>query len=230
MRRVLFPLLALAIDVVLLATALGGLAALLAHPRALALLTVWLASNTVLARLRPVGAQDKARSSPDAPLVMLALFVVPLVAPPVSAFGEARGIWTSPWAVMPAPVALAVTWGGVILAAAGLALRISAMRRLGVRFSPHIAVQRTHALETGGAYALVRHPGYAGALLATAGGVLAFGSMLAWPLFAIMLVAQNARATREEALLDEHFGVAWREYAARTGRFVPRLGSHRGVG
>ena len=140
--------------------------------------------------------------------------------------GETRGLWDFPWQELPAAVSEGARWGGVVLVALGLWLRISAMRRLGTRFSPKIAVQPEHALETGGAYAHVRHPGYVGALLATAGAILAFGSLIAWPLLAIMWIAQNARASREESVLSRHFGDAWQAYAARTGRFVPRLGSH----
>jgi protein-S-isoprenylcysteine O-methyltransferase Ste14 len=228
--RVLFPLIALVVDVLLMSLAVGGFAALRDHSRALALLGVWAVSTLVLSLMRPVGPQDKTRTSPDAPLVMLTLFAVPLLAPPVSAWGEAHGIWTAPWDRVPSAMAGVLLWGGVLVTAAGLAVRIRAMRQLGARFSPHIAVQREHALETGGAYARVRHPGYLGALLATAGAILAFGSILAWPLFAVMLVAQNTRASREEVLLEDHFGESWRAYRAHTGRFVPRLGSRRHVG
>ncbi len=224
--RILFPLLALLVDALLLALAVGGVSALRDHTRALALLAVWFVSNLVLSLLRPVGSQDKTRSSRDAPLVMLALILVPLLAPPLSAWGEARGLWAGPWRAVPASAAAALLWGGVIMTAVGLAIRIAAMRQLGTRFSPHIAVQRGHALETGGAYARVRHPGYLGSLLATAGAVLAFGSLVAWPLFAVMLLAQNVRTSREEALLADHFGDDWAVYREHTGRFLPRLGRH----
>lgn len=224
-RALFFTLLALLIEGTLLALALGGVPALLAHAPALALIAVWTASNFTLAVLRPVGPQDVARRVADAPLVMLALFVVPLLATPASALGERLGIATGPWAAIPAGAATAIVWCGVALAAIGLAIRISAMRRLGARFSPRIALQRAHALETDGLYARIRHPGYLGAMLATLGGVLAFRSMLAWPLVALMYVAEAARARREEALLEEHFGDAWRAYAKRTGRFLPRLGA-----
>jgi protein-S-isoprenylcysteine O-methyltransferase Ste14 len=225
-RRVLFPLAAVAVDVLLMALAVGGFRALAGHPRALALLALWLITNMVLSLARPVEKQDKTQTVHDAPFVMLLLFIVPLLAPPLSAWGEARGLWIGPWSGLPEPVSGSLLWCGVLVAAAGLTLRVMAMRKLGVRFSPEIATQRQHALETRGPYALVRHPGYLGALLATAGAVLAFGSMLAWPLFMVMLVAQRSRASREERLLDRHFGEAWRAYCERTGRFIPRLGRH----
>lgn len=222
-RALVFCLVALAVDALLLGLALGGVRPLLAHPQAVALLVVWTASNFTLALRRPVSSQDVVRDSKDARFVMLALFLIPLFAPAVSALGERMGLAAAPWDALPSSVAAALTWAGVVMTAAGLAIRITAMSRLGPRFSPHIAVQREHALETSGLYRRIRHPGYLGSLMATFGAVFAFQSMLAWPLLALMVVAQNARAGREEALLEAHFGEAYVRYRGRTGRFVPKL-------
>jgi protein-S-isoprenylcysteine O-methyltransferase Ste14 len=223
LRALFLALVGLLIEGTLLALALGGVAPLLGHPPALALLAIWTAGNFALAVMRPVGRQDVARGIADAPLVMAALLLMPLLATPVSALGERLGLAAAPWNAIPASTAAAIVWSGVALSAFGLVIRIAAMRRLGARFSPRIALQRGHALETGGLYARIRHPGYLGALLATLGGVLAFKSMLAWPLFALMWVAQSARARREESLLEEHFGGVYRDYAKRTGRFLPKI-------
>jgi protein-S-isoprenylcysteine O-methyltransferase Ste14 len=220
----------LLLDAALFALALGGPAALLSHPRALALLAAWYAAALTLAALRPVGTQDPVETRADQPLVMAVLFLVPLLGPPLSALGERLGLLDGPWGALPQTARLAVTWLGVLIAVAGLVVRVAAMIRLGARFSPRITIQREHALETSGLYAHVRHPGYLGALLATGGAILAFASALAWPLFAILLLAQNSRAEREETLLEQRFGDAWRDYRARTGRFIPRLGRPSVVG
>ncbi len=195
------PLLVLAVDAALLALGVGGFGALAREPRALALLAIWGTSGLVLARLRPVRGHDEAVTERD-PVPMLVLLLVPLVTPAAGAWAARRG-----WAVL--PYAGAVSWVAIALVAAGLALRIAAMARLGPRFSPLVAVQREHALETAGPYAWVRHPGYLGALLACLGGALAFGSAAALPLFALMLAAQLARVRREERLLASRFGGAW---------------------
>lgn len=223
-RALLFALAGLAVDALLLGLALGGARALLRHDVALALLAVWTAGNFVLALRRPVGRQDMVVQRDDARFAMLLLFLLPLLAPPLSAFGERMQWGAAPWSAIPAALAAAVAWTGVALVALGLGIRIAAMSRLGSRFSPLIAVQRTHALETGGLYARIRHPGYLGTLLAITGGVLAFKSMLAWPLLALMFAVQDTRARREEALLLEHFGNVYHAYKTRTGRFLPRIG------
>ena len=212
---VLRVLIVSALEAALLAWGLGGLGALAANPRALALLAIWFVSGLVLGATRPVRGQDVARSERD-PLAMLALALLPLAIPGVAAWGGRIGRW-------PLPAAEALGWLGVALSALGLWIRVSAMRQLGARFSPLLAVQREHALERTGWYASVRHPGYLGSLLASWGAAMAFGSALAFPLALVMTGIQVDRVRREERLLAEHFGAEWREYASRTGALLPRL-------
>jgi len=213
-RALIGALVAAALDAALLAAGLGGLERLAHEPRALALVAIGFVGSLVLATSRPASGQDVATARKD-PLVMALLLLVPLVTPMLGAMAAKRAWFTLPHANT-------VSWIAVAAVAAGLALRIAAMRQLGARFSPLVAVQRAHALETRGLYAHVRHPGYAGALLACLGGALAFGSGAALPMVAIMLAAQLARVRAEEALLAEHFGDAWRAYASRSGALLPR--------
>jgi protein-S-isoprenylcysteine O-methyltransferase Ste14 len=205
-----------ALDAGLLALALGGLDLLRAHPRALALLAVWGVGGLVLSVASPVRDHRPVASRGESPVVLLALLLLPLLTPPVAALGERLNLL--PWLAIPA-----VEWSGVALAALGFALRLAAMLQLGSRFSPLVVVQEGHRLETRGAYARVRHPGYLGAWLACAGSALAFGSALAWPLVAAFAMVLLARIRREESLLEGHFGDAWRAYRARSGALLPRL-------
>jgi protein-S-isoprenylcysteine O-methyltransferase Ste14 len=210
---------ALALDAVLLALALGGPAQLVRDPRALALLAIWGAGGVALALRRPARGQDVAESRPD-PAAMVVLALVPLLTPMAGAWAARHA-----WALLPfAPI---VSAAGIAAVAAGLGLRIRAMGVLGARFSPLVAIQREHALETSGPYAHVRHPGYLGALLACAGGALAFGSAAALPLVALMLAAQLVRVRAEEALLAARFGDEWRAYVRRTGALLPRFAPSR---
>ncbi len=213
---VLRALLALAVEAALLAWGLGGLAALAASPRALALLAIWGVTGLTLSITRPVRSQDTLRSERD-PVPLVALALVPLVIPGVAAYGGRSGVW-------PLPAPELIGWVGVALSALGLWIRVSAMRQLGARFSPLVALQREHALETRGWYAHVRHPGYLGALLASLGAAITFGSALALPLLAVMAYFQWQRVRHEETLLAGHFGDAWRAYTRRTGAILPRWG------
>ncbi len=211
-------LLAIAFEGVLLAWGLGGFAALLASPRALALLAIWGVAGLTLSVARPGRAHDtvSAERNAGAMVALVALALMPLAIPPVSAWGGRR-------ALLPLPMPELVGWLGVALSALGLWIRVSAMRQLGARFSPLVALQRDHALETTGWYARVRHPGYLGALIASLGAAIAFGSALALPLVLAMTAFQWERLRREERMLAGHFGDTWRAYAARTGALLPRL-------
>ena len=208
-------LVVLVLESALLAWGLGGVRALIGSPRALALIAIWGVVGLVLGFARPARGQDIVRAEKD-PLAMLVLALVPLAIPGVAAWGGRLGTWP-----LPAPELLG--WLGVALSALGLGIRVAAMRQLGVRFSPLLAVQREHALETTGWYARVRHPGYLGSLLASWGAAIAFGSAMALPLALLMTAFQWDRVRREERLLEGQFGDAWRAYAARTGALLPRL-------
>ena len=220
LRTLVTALIVTALDAALLALALGGAGALAHHARALALVSIWGVTTLVLGFLRPVRAQDVVESAPGQRMLLLALFLIPLLTPPLSALGERMG-----W--FPLPGGAPLRWAGVVLAAAGLALRIAAMDRLGPRFAPVVAVQREHALETGGPYARIRHPGYLGAGLANLGAALAFGSAIGLVGAALMALALHTRMEAEEALLARRFGDEFARYRARTGRVLPRLGVAR---
>lgn len=215
--RLLLALVASAIDGALLLLARGGWAGFLASPYAVALVLVWAVSSLVLAAVQPVRAQDPVAADRDAPWRMLLLVLLPFAIPPLSALADRLG-----W--MPLGFPAALRWGGVALAALGLAIRIAAMGRLGSRFAPEAVVQREHALETRGLYGAVRHPGYLGSWLAALGALVAFSSVLAMPLLVAFAWLLAQRARKEEALLERHFGEAYRDYRARTGAFLPRLG------
>lgn len=206
-----------AVDVLLLALAMGGFRAVLSHPRAPALVAVWAVAGLTLAYLKPVRSQEVVRATAESRLALVGLGLIPLAIPPLAAWGERLALWSLPGGA-------ALGWAGVALTAIGLGCRIVAMTRLGPRFSPLVAVQRVHELETGGLYGIVRHPGYAGSWLAALGAVLAFGSGLGLVPLALFTVLIAQRVSREEALMEAQFGEAWRAYGARTGAFVPRLG------
>ena len=200
-----------ALDFGLLALALGGATPVLSHPQALGLLAVWLVGAVILALVRPVRARSGTRRDTD-PLLLLALFLLPLLTPACAAWGERIGLWPIPGG-----------WPGVILTAGGLALRIAAMMQLGSRFDPSVAILPGHALETRGLYARIRHPGYAGALLAALGAVIAFRSAFGLIPVVLMAVALTLRVRNEERALEAHFGEAFREYRAKSGAFLPRF-------
>jgi protein-S-isoprenylcysteine O-methyltransferase Ste14 len=83
------------------------------------------------------------------------------------------------------------------------------------------------ALVTTGLYRWVRHPQYSGLFLITIGLLIQWPTivtLLTWP---ILLLMYGRLARREEADTEAQFGDAYRAYAARVPRFVPRFRSDR---
>lgn len=82
--------------------------------------------------------------------------------------------------------------------------------------------QRKHELASTGPYARIRHPQYVAFVF------ILFGFLLQWPtlltlLMFPMLVWMYVRLARsEERDSEAGFGEQWREYAARTPRFIPK--------
>lgn len=83
------------------------------------------------------------------------------------------------------------------------------------------AVQRNE-LATTGPYARIRHPQYVAFV------AVMFGFLLQWPtiitllMFPLLLWVYVRLAHAEEREAEAHFGEQWREYAARTPRFIPQ--------
>jgi protein-S-isoprenylcysteine O-methyltransferase Ste14 len=91
--------------------------------------------------------------------------------------------------------------------------------------APVVKVQkeRGHAIATGGPYAIVRHPMYAGAILLLLGIPLLLGSWIGLALAPVLVVGFGFRAVFEERTLAAHLP-AYADYAARVRyRFVPLI-------
>ena len=117
----------------------------------------------------------------------------------------------------------AVRWIGVVLFAAGGALRIAPVFTLGARFSGLVAIQQGHTLVTTGLYRFIRNPSYLGLLISSAGWALAFRAGVGLLLTAGLIPPLIARMHAEEVLLGQQFGKEYEAYRARTWRLVPGL-------
>lgn len=111
---------------------------------------------------------------------------------------------------------------GAILVAAGGGLFAWARSSLGGFYSGHLSVLESQTLVHDGPYRLIRHPAYAGYLLAALGLALGYASIAgAAALFLVLVPAIVWRIHIEERLLRVHFGVQFEEYSSRTRRLVP---------
>jgi putative Ca2+/H+ antiporter (TMEM165/GDT1 family)/protein-S-isoprenylcysteine O-methyltransferase Ste14 len=123
---------------------------------------------------------------------------------------------------------------GVVVIGAGLALLgvtlLLAAQAQAVR--TQIAAGGDRVLATGGLRRWVRHPGLTGSVLAM-GGTLVMVPTVLGVLAAVLLVVAvqvQVRAVREPMLARLH-GETYTDYAARTGRFLPRVipADHPGI-
>lgn len=110
---------------------------------------------------------------------------------------------------------------GAPLAGLALAWMVWAFRHLGSNlFGPRAG---DHTLVTTGPYRWIRHPLYSGWAVLMAGYSVLTSNCFVALLALVAVAAVIQRTPREEWQLVERFGEAYREYAARTGRFLPRL-------
>jgi protein-S-isoprenylcysteine O-methyltransferase Ste14 len=117
----------------------------------------------------------------------------------------------------------AIRWLGVVLFAAGGALRIWPVFVLGNRFSGLVAIQRGHSLVTSGIYGVIRHPSYLGLLINSLGWSLAFRSGVGVLLTALLIPLLLARIDAEEKLLHSEFGDEYDVYRSQTWRLIPGI-------
>jgi protein-S-isoprenylcysteine O-methyltransferase Ste14 len=86
------------------------------------------------------------------------------------------------------------------------------------------AASRERRLATTGPYARIRHPQYAGFVLIMLGFLLQWPTLVTLVMFPILVVMYARLATAEERAVRARFGAEYERYAARTPRFIPRLG------
>ena len=111
---------------------------------------------------------------------------------------------------------------GVLAATAGGTTVLLAAASLGRELRAEPAPSPQAELRTGGAYARVRHPMYAGLLLGAAGLVLVAGRPRSVVLWGALLAVLLRKIGLEERLLSERFA-GYAAYAERTPRLLPRV-------
>lgn len=103
----------------------------------------------------------------------------------------------------------------------GLAFTLWARVQLAGNWSGSVTVKQQHELITSGPYRLVRHPIYAGALLAFLGTAIAQDQWRSLLAFVIVWLAWWRKWRLEERFMQETFGAAYTNYRARVPAAVP---------
>ena len=113
---------------------------------------------------------------------------------------------------------------GVVLAWCGILIRSAAKRALGRFFVGAVIIQDDHRVVTDGPYAVVRHPGYAGSIVALIGLGLATANVLSIAIFTGVALFVFVRTIKvEEAALTAALGEAYVDYSRDRARLVPGI-------
>jgi protein-S-isoprenylcysteine O-methyltransferase Ste14 len=192
----------------------GGFADFFCRPAFIALSVVLMALSGAAffadGNLSPGEREDRGNR-----WVIAALTVIGLLDGYLPAYTDRHDFWTFDGNT--------IRWLGVVLFAAGGALRLWPVFVLGRRFSGLVAIQPGHTLVTSGIYGEIRHPSYLGLLVGALGWGLAFRSGAGVLLTALMIPPLLARIRAEERLLSAQFGAEYDAYRARTSRLIPGL-------
>lgn len=181
-----------------------------AHQLLKAGLLTW-ASLEVLLRLRNLGG----RTATDVTFAAVVASVVLAINLGFRAAHLPATMFAGGWAAVVA---------GLTVLVLGLALRTWAIVALGRFFKFVVVIQDDHRVISTGPYRLIRHPSYAGGLLALAGVGIALDSWLSTliltcvPLGAILI-----RIRVEETELAAALGHDYETYARRTWRLITGL-------
>jgi protein-S-isoprenylcysteine O-methyltransferase Ste14 len=190
----------------------GELAAFFSHP-ALVALTVACSVLGVASLFAGGNLSPGAREDRSNRWVIGAFALIGLLDAYLPAYADRTEFWTIDGDAM--------RWLGVVLFAAGGALRLWPVFVLGDRFSGLVAIQPGHTLVTSGVYGVIRHPSYLGLLVNSLGWGLAFRSGVGVLLTALIVLPLLARIRAEERLLRTQFGDEYGAYCTRTSRLVP---------
>jgi protein-S-isoprenylcysteine O-methyltransferase Ste14 len=121
-------------------------------------------------------------------------------------------------------------WVGLIASFAASAFLIWVFKTIGTAGAKHIVTFDAMKLATQGPYTRVRHPMYLGFFLWSLTWLLFTDNWLVGVSFAGFIVfIAIFRVPHEERVLIAHFGDEYRQYMARTSRFLP-LGSRKKPG
>jgi protein-S-isoprenylcysteine O-methyltransferase Ste14 len=117
---------------------------------------------------------------------------------------------------------------GVALVASGIAATMAAQSVMGDSWRGDVDPTARTALVTSGPFRFVRNPILTATMTVGIGLALLIPNVLSGAMLIAFLVAQQIQVRLvEEPYLFRVHGDAYREYAARTGRFVPWVGRLR---
>ena len=112
---------------------------------------------------------------------------------------------------------------GSVLTWMGIGLAIWARYHLAEYWSARVTIKEDHQLIRTGPYARLRHPIYSGLILATIGSALVIDQWRCVLGLCLVVTGYCIKARKEEAMLTQQFGEAFREHQKHAGFLIPRF-------
>ncbi len=112
---------------------------------------------------------------------------------------------------------------GSILTWMGIGLAIWARYHLAEYWSARITIKEDHQLIRTGPYARLRHPIYSGIVLAAIGSAVVIDQWRCVLGVCLVLMGYCIKARKEETMLTQQFGDAFREHQKHAGFLIPRF-------
>jgi protein-S-isoprenylcysteine O-methyltransferase Ste14 len=120
------------------------------------------------------------------------------------------------------PVNTVLIWVGTAVVAAGLGLAVWARRHLGQNWSSNVVVKQDHALVRTGPYRWVRHPIYAGIILAFVGAALYIGEWRGLIATVCVFLSFLVKSRAEEAQMEKLFP-EYQQYRQKSAALIPLI-------
>ena len=121
------------------------------------------------------------------------------------------------------PHSAAVACVGLGLTIVGLGVMAWSRIALGRNWSATVTIKKDHELVSSGPYAIVRHPLYAGVLLAMLGTAMFFGDIRGFVAFSLTFAGWWLKSRTEEHFMVEQFGAGYLQYQQQVKALIPWL-------
>ncbi len=125
------------------------------------------------------------------------------------------------WSYMPLPVWL--RWFGVGTVSLSIPLMHWMFKSLGNNVTDTVVTRKHHSMVINGPYHYVRHPMYCIVFLLFTGFMLLTTSWFIGSMGLITMLLLISRTSIEEGNLIRRFGTAYKDYMARTNKFIPSI-------
>ena len=116
-----------------------------------------------------------------------------------------------------------IRFNGTLICVLGIFLSIWSRNTIGPNWSGKVTTKKSHELVKDGPYKLIRHPIYAGFLLAFLGTALTIGELSVFLFFLFCIFVLWIKIKFEESILCEKFPKTYPLYQKRTKKLIPYI-------